>query len=992
MDRPFDDDRDDALRSTVLSAGALGERTASAQRSHDPHAPSAERDLLAAVIYYEGARSLFGADAEPPRLGKYTLERVLGSGAFGAVFLGHNPDTGGEVAIKVLRPGRSHNDRELRRLEREAQTLARLAHPNIVPVYDAGVEQGARYVVMRRSDGATLRDAQKGRPWPAILDLYVQAARGLAAVHAAGLLHRDFKADNVLVSADGQVMLADFGLVCLVDEHPAAPTSSRPSTTALAARLTRTGEVFGTPAYMSPEALENAPLDSRSDLFSLAASLYEALYGALPFEGDTLLAVYLAASQGQIRPRPARCTVPLWLDKVVRGALAAAPSRRPNSVDAFIAQLDHRARTRRRRVGLGLAATGLTGLLLGAVTMQPEDPCADSDARIAPAWSDRRPELAAAAAALSPQAGESWRRLSDLLEPYADAWSATFTSTCRATFHRAEQSQELYDARVACLDRRRRELHVLIDHLQPVSEEGLQRALEAAARLDPPAPCASATRSPSPTEAQRLALAPVYQDLARARILELYASDYRGAADAAQAALIAARKIGFAPAIAESLLTRARTYWLLHDGQAARLALSEALDLAEATALDTLSADATALLTKIAALELQDTTRGEEWARQSQRKLARIDADPWRRAEHLNNRGLLAFHLGLDLEAALEYHQQALALRRQIPGEARLLIAESHQNLGNVYAARGELGPAQTHYAASQQLTAALLGDDHPRLADDLYNRAAALREAGRTSEAQALAERALSHYLRIGVDGDIADAHILLSALFETTRQLPVGLAHAQLAAQRLARDPTAAPDRHARALERVGSLQRESQSHDAALHTYDRGLALLDGDDGRYDPERLALLLSRALTLIELQRFNEAHSELDRALRLALPQASHLAPLRAHALRSRGRAYLLERRSEPAIPPLEEALQLFTQHPDPPAEAETRYLLAKALVQADPEANRARAHQLARESLDALNHGDRNDDGEIIHNSEDDPLIREINALLDQLTPQQP
>ena len=295
---------DPALRTTVVSDGAHLCATVSGGPFTDPEVPPA-RDLVAEIIYYQSNRDLFGAADPPPTLGKYVLERLLGTGAFGAVILGHNPDTGGEVAIKILRaadPRRS--EKQARRLEREAQALARLAHPNIVPVFDAGVAGEARYVVMRRVAGTTLRDAQKDRRWQDIIDLYVAAGRGLAAVHAAGLVHRDFKADNVLVGDDGQVMLADFGLVHLVDPSEDAPARAPTSDlSALAARLSSTGEVFGTPAYMAPETLEHAPIGPSCDIYSFAASLYEALNGALPFAGTTPIELYVAASQDQVRPR-----------------------------------------------------------------------------------------------------------------------------------------------------------------------------------------------------------------------------------------------------------------------------------------------------------------------------------------------------------------------------------------------------------------------------------------------------------------------------------------------------------------------------------------------------------------------------------------------------------------------------------------------------------------------------------------------------------------
>lgn len=953
---------DPALRTTVVSDGAQPCTNVSGRPFTDPDIAPA-RDLVAELIYYQSNRDLFGAADPPPTLGKYVLERLLGTGAFGAVILGHNPDTGGEVAIKILRtvdPRRS--EKQARRLEREAQALARLAHPNIVPVYDAGVAGEARYVVMRRVSGATLRDAQKDRRWQDIVDLYVAAGRGLAAVHAAGLVHRDFKADNVLVGDDGQVMLADFGLVHLIDRPDDAnervPTGDL---TAFAAKLSNTGEVFGTPAYMAPETFEHAPIGPSSDIFSFAAALYEALYGALPFAGATPIELYVAASQDQIRSRPDRNIVPDWLDTVVRGALRADPRQRPASIDALLDALDYRAhdhanaelqarRYRRRWIGGGLTVAAACGLAVGAALLRPPDPCAAPETRLASAWTDRRAGLQSEVDALG-AAPDAWTRVRGLLDAYATAWADTYGGTCRATFHAGEQSEELFDARVACLDQRRRELAALVDHLRPVSHESIARGLDAAARLDGPAACASVTRVPTPTERQRGALSPVQDAIADAHVREL-AGDYAGAETTSTAAVRNARAVGFAPTLAEALIAHGRALWLRHDGQAARAALDEAVDVAEAAALDGLAADAGNLLIKVAATELRDAARGDEWARQTERKLARIDADPWRRAELLNNRGLLAFHVLGKLDAAVDLHRRALAVRERFPGEARLLVAASHENLANALAARGDLAEALQHYAESARLDREVLGDDHPKLFDDAYNRAVSLLEARHYPEAAALAEEALAGYLRVtGPRADAADAHILLATILEQQRQLTAGREHAGQAAAILTADPGASPGKRAIALERLGSLEREAGEFAAALSTYDRGLAAL-GDDRNFAAERVSLLVDRASALLELQRSAEAARGCEQAIAAADPTIPALARYRAAGLRCQGRVLLRANRPGEARGPLEEALAILETSQDPPAAAEVRFLLAQSLAQVG--AQRPRALVLAHEALE--------------------------------------
>ncbi|MEZ4450442.1 MAG: serine/threonine-protein kinase [Nannocystaceae bacterium] len=957
------DPSEDPGLKTTMASDRSPERTNGHLLDTSDNATASRRDLVAEVVYYQSNHDLFGAKDTPPRLGKYTLERLLGSGAFGAVILGRNPDTGGEVAIKILRTdGRHVGEKQARRFIREAQALAQLAHPNVVPIFDAGVAHDARYIVMRRVSGTTLRQAQVGRSWREVVDLYVAAARGLAAVHAAGLVHCDFKADNVLVSDDGQVLLADFGLVRLADDSGPPPRVEGRDISALIDNLTRTGEVFGTPAYMSPEIFENAPVTASSDLFALAASLFEALYGSLPYAGDTLLAIYLAAAQGEIRARPEVSEVPEWIDGAIRAALHPDPRRRPASIDALIGTLDFRSRERlefeararklrRRRFSLGLGIAAACGIALGAATLGPPDPCAAPEAKIADVWPAPRGALSAAVNDLrSPEESARWTRLRALIDGYVDDWSTTYRVTCRATFHTADQSEELFDARVACLDQRRRELHALVEHLQPITTDSLVSALQAAARLDPPTICTTATRLPSPTDDQRRALVPIQDELADARVRELL-GDYDGAAAASERAVRAARAANFEPTIAEALIAHGRSKWLLHDGASARDSLAEAVDIAEAAALDSLAADAGNLLTKVAALELLDPVRGEEWARQTDRKLVRIGDDPRRRAELLNNRGLLAFHVAGDVEAALAFHREALALREALPGDTRTLVAASHQNLGNVLAARGSIDEATHHYDESRRLDQAVLGDAHPRLIDDIYNRAVTLYEAGEYGKAAALAEEALAGYRRsAGMSADVAATHILLAAIAEARHDLADGLAHARLAAEIALNDPTSRPDQRALTLERIGSFEREGGDPAAALATYERGLAALGGQDS-FPDVRSSLHINRASAFTDLDRFVEAHHECELALALAPAGDVGLERYRAAALRAQARAFMKQDQRARARAPLEDALIILDRVRDPPANAEVKFLLARSIF--DLEGQGPRALALARESL---------------------------------------
>ncbi len=216
-------------------------------------------------------------------VGRYVILDRIGAGGMGVVYAAYDPELDRRVALKLLRTDRFAAPGHLRLL-REAKALARLTHPNVVAVHDAGTFGDQVFVAMELVEGETLRQWLEAgaRSWREVLDRLLAAGRGLAAAHAAGLVHRDFKPENVLLGRDGRVRVVDFGLAkALADaaEEPAAPDSGGE----LASPLTEWGAVLGTPAYMAPEQIRGIAADARSDQFSFCVALYEALYGERPF-------------------------------------------------------------------------------------------------------------------------------------------------------------------------------------------------------------------------------------------------------------------------------------------------------------------------------------------------------------------------------------------------------------------------------------------------------------------------------------------------------------------------------------------------------------------------------------------------------------------------------------------------------------------------------------------------------------------------------------
>ncbi|HSB11098.1 MAG TPA: tetratricopeptide repeat protein [Blastocatellia bacterium] len=266
----------------------------------------------------------------------YRIVRKLGAGGMGEVYLAEDLILNRKVAIKML-PSRSlGNEQAKRRLFREAQAAATLDHPNICPIHEVGEEGDSSFIVMQYVEGNTLASAIRNNPLsPAeIVDIGVQTAAALAEAHSHGIIHRDIKPQNIIVTPRGQVKVLDFGLAKIVADQTALTTSPTES------RLTDTGEVVGTVGYMSPEQLKDLPIDARSDLFSLGVTLYECATGSSAFSGSSKIQISLQVIQFD-PPRPSlrNPEIPFGLDKIILKAMAKDPYLRYQSAGELLADL-----------------------------------------------------------------------------------------------------------------------------------------------------------------------------------------------------------------------------------------------------------------------------------------------------------------------------------------------------------------------------------------------------------------------------------------------------------------------------------------------------------------------------------------------------------------------------------------------------------------------------------------------------------------------------
>ena len=307
----------------------------------------------------EARRRLFG-DGPVLRIGRYRIESRIGAGGMGEVYLAVDEELARKVAIKRVLPGML-SGRQHERLRDEARALAKLSHPNVVQVYEIGEHDGRTFLAMEYVQGQTLAQwlAEQPRTWREILDRFCTAGRGLAAAHEAGVIHRDFKPENILLGNDGSVRVADFGIALaeteLADAGVICTIRDGDETGA-------TNYIAGTFRYMSFEQLRGDPIDARSDQFAFCVALYEALWRTQPWELGNVVERLAALEQERAR-RPPRSKVPAQVWWILRRGLARSPRDRWPDMNALIQALGRVSCRRREAIAAGFAAPFLIGTL-----------------------------------------------------------------------------------------------------------------------------------------------------------------------------------------------------------------------------------------------------------------------------------------------------------------------------------------------------------------------------------------------------------------------------------------------------------------------------------------------------------------------------------------------------------------------------------------------------------------------------------------------------
>ncbi len=842
---------------------------------------------------------------------RFVLVRRLGSGGMGEVLLAYDPELDRKVAIKLLHRelGQPNADAGLLR---EARAAARLQHPNVVMIFELGRAGDRLFVAMEYVEGRTLRAWLRERPRTRteILLAFEQAGRGLAAAHDAGLVHRDFKPDNVLVGEDGRVRVADFGIASLVDGSSETPDGRA-----------ATSPVAGTPRYMAPEQYGGADVDPRADQFAFCVSLWEALAGTSPFVAASAGELAAKVADGELASPPR--SMPRALVRALQRGLSVDPGRRFADMRGLLDAVARvRTAPRRRATVVGVAGAIVLGGAAARQLAPAHTDCAAPDlpplVTTEAAWVDR---LA--------REGESTANARDALaalQSFEARWHDAVGQACDATHVRGERSTAVLDARMACLTRLHQRARVLVDMLSTVDRAGAWRAIDAAVELPPPARCMGVEGAAVPDDPCTIELDARLDEATTLRELGRPGE----ALDAARTAVAAARECGPSTRLAEARTLAAS---LAADNQ-----VPGADDELRRAATGAIAEDAYAAMaqaaTRLAGLEGAERGRPAE----ARAWIEIADAAAQRSGDDILVTDVMVAKAGLELEFGAVDDASALAdsawsRRRREFGddhprvarvltlrawveqyrlrwdEASALHAEAAEILGHWYpadhpafaanhaataviaAARGRVDEAEAAHRRAIALLERARGPTHRDVGVPLTNLASLLAESGRPEEALTLADR-VEAIATADQNSRLLDAAVVVRgvALAETGR-----LAEAEIAWRRVLElravsqgpnDPGTAMAHYS--LCRV--LTMEAQFDDALEHCR-RAIAVEEFTYGRAHPSLFDTLELLAEAAQGAQRLPEAIAALERAAALG-DDDDAVAALRARADALRGSA----------------------------------------------------------------------------------------------------
>lgn len=888
------------------------------------------------------------------RLGRYLTIGELGRGGIGVVLRAYDPKLRREVALKVVQS--SGNNGELQgRMLREAHAMAKVNHPNVVSVYDWERLGEGVLIVMEFVDGSDLRQwLQRDRSPSDILRLFVQAGQGLRAAHEAGLMHRDFKPANVLVTHDGVAKVTDFGLARMdellstgalgdtslasIDQGSGLDGSMRASEP-----LTQAGQVMGTPLYMAPEQHRGEDLSLAVDQYAFCVSLWQALTGSPPFStpGEHSLVALLKQKLGGPPRWPQQTpTIPRRLIEAIARGLAPDPRHRWPSMEALLETLTWEPRARRSRPLWIAGALGGMTLGVGGLQMWSAERCSGADAQLEELWGSHAKQKVKQAilGTGAPYAAGTWARAERTLDDYAARWRASHVEACEATTVRGEQSNEVMDLRMACLHRARVSLLAALEVLARANGEVVENAELVTGGLPNLDECSDIERLRAevepPADDDAAAVEDALEHVAAAEAI-LRAGQYEAATAAVDAAREALGGVSYGPAHMKVAAVHASTLEKGGEYEAAEGAWRRALSLAveHGTRQDVLRATA-ALIFVLAAHEKKSDAAAEH--------LALLDgvtgADLTDKARWHQTLGSVYTSQGKYEDAEAEY-RAALELRVRSLGPAHPDVTVARNSLSSTLRLRGKLEEAEAEQRAVLELTTRALGPGHPNVAMSRHNLAVILIARAQYEQARAQAQAALELQLQATGPRHVNVA-MFRNVLASVLRQQ--GKLEEAEAQQRAALDlrvellgpthPEVAMSRH-----NLGNILLGQRKLEEARAEYRVSLELRRDRLGPDHPETVSSRFSLAHALDKLGEHEEAEAEyravLESWTRVLGPQHPHVGLTRHNlgvVLAEQGKDEAAEAEYRAALESIERALG-----PDHPHTTNARSGLAAFLVE---------------------------------------------------------
>jgi tRNA A-37 threonylcarbamoyl transferase component Bud32/tetratricopeptide (TPR) repeat protein len=698
-------------------------------------------------------------------LGRFMILGLIGRGAMGEVYGAYDPELDRKIAIKLLRARADSAADNRARLMREAKAIAKISHPNVVVVYDAGAFENRVFIAMEFVEGHTLRYwlQVEERTWSDVLDVFLAAGRGLAAAHEKELVHRDFKPDNVMVTAQGgHVRVMDFGLArfvaaALAEEEPpaddldstielssglgAAPAAVAPpaALNALQEKITATGAVLGTPAYMSPEQFRSQPADARSDQFSFCVALYEALYGVRPFAGRTLAELSSNVIAGNLSEPPASRRVPAAVRRALARGLRNDPHERFPSMSALLDELGRQSSTGRTSFERGAAAK-LAGVWEAPVDGRPVETPGKALMREAFLATGR------------PYAATAFASASAVLDRFTHRWSELYVEICEATHVRGEQSAEVLDLRMGCLQESLDDLKALCRLFREATGQVVEKAVNAAHALGTLERCNDVKLLRAMVRAPDDDVTRAAVERLRLRLIDVRALQRVGRVAAGLEAVVPlveeARGVGYGPGLAEALMVKGILQYETSRIDAAVTSFEEAFSEAELARHDEVAATAAIYVAWMLGYAQSRLDAAEVWLRYAETLLRRMGGHDLLWGWFYNSRAAVREHSGRLAEAVAD-GKASLAAKERALGPKAPDVAQGLLNIGNFLACGCEFDAALTAAHRALGILVDTVGAEHPTMAMALSSQAQFLYRLSRFDEAVEGASAALAIWER---------------------------------------------------------------------------------------------------------------------------------------------------------------------------------------------------------------------------------------------------